>query len=94
MKKLFLLIVSFLLIANFAYAGWVNGYTRSDGTHVRGHYRSNPNSTKADNYGPSRSEADRYNPYGRDNDNDGIANVYDYDDDDDGIGDDYDSSQY
>lgn len=29
---------------------WVNGYTKSDGTYVQGHYRSNPNSTVRDNY--------------------------------------------
>lgn len=29
---------------------WVEGYTRSDGTKVRGHYRTNPNSTNRDNY--------------------------------------------
>lgn len=29
---------------------WVNGYTRSDGTKVAGHYRTAPNSTRNDNY--------------------------------------------
>ncbi len=29
---------------------WVNGYTRSDGSYVQGHYRSSPNSTVRDNY--------------------------------------------
>lgn len=28
----------------------VNGYTRSDGTRVQGHSRSDANSTKMDNY--------------------------------------------
>lgn len=29
---------------------WVNGYTRSDGTYVKGHYRTGANSTKSDNW--------------------------------------------
>lgn len=29
---------------------WVNGYSRSDGTYVQGHYRSSPNSTVTDNF--------------------------------------------
>lgn len=29
---------------------FVNGYTRSDGTYVKPHYRSSPNSTRNDNY--------------------------------------------
>lgn len=29
---------------------YVDGYTRSDGTYVQGHYRSSPNSTTYDNY--------------------------------------------
>ena len=29
---------------------YVNGYYRSDGTYVQGHYRTNPNSTNRDNY--------------------------------------------
>jgi hypothetical protein len=29
---------------------WVKGYTRADGTKVQGHYRTNPNSTRNDNY--------------------------------------------
>ncbi len=32
-------------------ARWINGYTRRDGTYVRGHMRSKPNNTKWDNYG-------------------------------------------
>ena len=94
MRRLFLIIPLLLLFTNIAYAGWVNGYYRKDGTYVSGHYRSNPNSTKSDNYGPSKSKEDYYNPYGRDNDNDGIPNIYDYDDDNDGVWDDYDSDQY
>ena len=73
---------------------WVNGYHRSDGTYVQGHYRSAPNATKADNFGPSQSDAERYTPDSRDWDDDGISNSYDYDDDNDGMMDDYDDSQY
>jgi len=35
-------------------AGWVKGYTRKDGTYVKGHRRTNPNSTKLDNIGCTR----------------------------------------
>lgn len=41
-------------------AVWVNGYTRSDGTYVRGHYRSEPNGLKYDNYSWSSGD-DLYN---------------------------------
>ena len=29
---------------------WVNGYTKSNGTQVKGHYRSSPNNSKSDNW--------------------------------------------
>lgn len=38
---------------------WVDGYTRSDGTQVQGHYRSDPNATVRDNY----SYEGNTNPY-------------------------------
>ena len=38
---------------------YVNGYTRSNGTYVPGHYRSSPNSTQRDNY----SAYGNANPY-------------------------------
>lgn len=38
---------------------FVNGYTKSNGTYVQGHYRSSKNSTNHDNYSTSRN----YNPY-------------------------------
>ena len=38
---------------------YVNGYTRSNGTYVKGHYRSSPNSTQRDNY----STFGNMNPY-------------------------------
>lgn len=34
-----------------AHAGYVNGYTRSDGTYVQGYQRSAPDSTVTNNYG-------------------------------------------
>jgi hypothetical protein len=77
----------------------VSGYTRRDGTYVQPHVRSAPNSTRSDNYGPSRQSsydnsssyyAPTYvSPYSRDQDHDGLSNQYDQDDDNDGIGDDY-----
>lgn len=38
---------------------YVNGYTKSNGTYVQGHYRSSQNSTNHDNY----STSGNYNPY-------------------------------
>ena len=38
---------------------YVNGYTRSDGTYVPGHYRSEANNTTIDNYSTSGNT----NPY-------------------------------
>lgn len=96
MKKLVLLVLALFVFTASTYAGdvWVNGYYRSDGTYVRGHYRSSPNQYRYDNYGPSQNDYERYNPRQRDYDGDGIPNYMDYDDDNDGISDDYDSSQY
>jgi hypothetical protein len=42
-----LLLLSFMSMAQDV---WVEGYSRSDGTYVDGHYRSAPNGTKADNW--------------------------------------------
>ena len=38
---------------------YVNGYTKSNGTYVQGHYRSSQNSTNHDNY----STSGNYDPY-------------------------------
>lgn len=49
---------------------YVDGYTRSDGTYVEGHYRSSPNDTVSDNY----STEGNVNPY---TDEEGNRDVYD-----------------
>lgn len=72
----------------------VKGYYRRDGTYVRPHYRSSPDSTKSNNYGPSKNDFELMNPKTRDNDKDGIPNYRDNDDDNDYLNDDTDSSQY
>ena len=72
----------------------VRGYYRSNGTYVRPHVRSSPDSYRWNNYGPSTDSSQLLNPRSRDADNDGIPNYQDRDDDNDGILDDYDSSQY
>jgi len=62
MKKLVTILALTLalsLIATQCFAGWVNGYTRRNGTYVQGHYRSDPNSTVRDNY----SYKGNTNPY-------------------------------
>ena len=50
MKKVFLTAV----LAGISYFGntqvWVDGYTKSNGTIVQGHYRTEPNNTKLDNW--------------------------------------------
>ena len=38
---------------------WVNGYTKSNGTYVSGHFRSSPNNTRSDNW----SSQGNVNPY-------------------------------
>jgi len=49
-----------LLISQNAFADvYVNGYTRSDGSSVGGHYRSSPNSSIYDNW----STYGNVNPY-------------------------------
>lgn len=61
LKKLFTVIVLFSLL--FVFTGccsshnpsgpdevWVDGYTRSDGTKVAGHYRTKSNNTQKDNW--------------------------------------------
>ena len=62
MKRAFqaVLVLSVVLFCISAFAGeWVNGYTKSNGTYVKGYYRSSPNSTVTDNY----SYHGNVNPY-------------------------------
>lgn len=50
------LILSLVLMASFACISfaqtsvWVDGYTRTDGTYVPGHYRTSPDNTTVNNY--------------------------------------------
>ena len=63
--KCFLVAILLFSVAEVASAAWVNGYYRSDGTYVRGHYRSNPNGLNYDNYSYKPSQP-RYNDsYGK-----------------------------
>lgn len=62
MKKLISLLVILMTISasvGQAYAGYVRGYYRKNGTYVQPYYRSNSNSLKSDNY----SSWGNYNPY-------------------------------
>ena len=60
MKKILLgAIFSLVMFSSVLADTWVNGYTRSDGTYVSGHYRSDANSTKSDNW----STKGNVNPY-------------------------------
>ena len=98
MKKVIVLIVGlFVLLTwslSFAKDVHVKGYYRSDGTYVRPHIRSSPDSSKSNNYGPSRNSSELMNPRSRDNDSDGTPNFLDSDSDNDGLLDNYDSNPY
>lgn len=60
MKKIVLALLAAAFVApSLSAQVYVNGYTRSDGTYVAGHYRSSPNSTTSDNY----STRGNVNPY-------------------------------
>lgn len=60
MKKVLIAIFAILSLANMLFADkYVNGYTKSNGTYVKGYYRSSPNSTKSDNF----STYGNTNPY-------------------------------
>ena len=97
MKKIIssLIFLTFLF-PSLSFAGdvYVDGYIRRDGTYVKPHIRSSPDSSRWNNFGPSTNPSQDYNPYSRDWDGDGQANMFDMDDDNDGMLDDYDSSQY
>lgn len=79
----------------------VEGYYRKDGTYVRPHYRSKPDSDKSNNYGkPSYQQQKEYKDssvlptYKYDYDKDGTPNRLDKDSDNDGIWDNYDRAPY
>ncbi|MCX5884294.1 MAG: hypothetical protein NT096_00015 [Proteobacteria bacterium] len=61
MKKitLTLAIAAFALIGQVNAQTYVNGYQRSDGTYVSGHYRSTPDGNPNNNW----STKGNYNPY-------------------------------
>ena len=60
MKKIIISIVFVLTLINTVSADvWVNGYFRSDGTYVQGHYRSSPDSSVTNNW----SYSGNTNPY-------------------------------
>lgn len=61
MKKMILIASALLFVfSGLAYADqYVRGYTRSDGTYVQPHYRSDPNQYRYDNY----SSQGNTNPY-------------------------------
>lgn len=89
---LFLFVSSLSL--SFAKDVNVKGYYRKDGTYVRPHVRSSPDSYKWNNYGPSKSDNELMNPKLRDYDRDGTPNYLDKDDNNNGIFDDLDRKQY
>ena len=99
MKKIIIsvLLLSFVfcgVVYVFAKDVHVKGYYRKDGTYVRPHIRSSPDSYKSNNYGPSRNSNQLMNPQSRDYDRDGIPNYLDTDSDNDGIHDDSDRNPY
>lgn len=55
-----LLVLATLLFSFSAMADkWVNGYQKSNGTYVQGHYKTDSNNTRNDNY----STRGNVNPY-------------------------------
>lgn len=60
MKKLILIFILTIISYSAALADtYVNGYYRKNGTYVKPHYRSSPNSTTSDNW----STKGNVNPY-------------------------------
>jgi hypothetical protein len=49
MKKL-VLAIAIASVSIPVFAGYVQGYMRSDGTYVQGYYRTNPDNTVTNNY--------------------------------------------
>lgn len=69
-KNIFLIIFLLLSTTILSADTYVDGYSRSDGTYVEGHYRSSPNDTVYDNY----STDGNVNPY---TGKEGTKEVYD-----------------
>ena len=94
--KIFMILLLIISSTTFSLAKdvHVKGYYRKDGTYVRPHVRSSPDSYKWNNYGPSKSSNELMNPTSRDSDKDGIPNYLDKDDNNNGIFDDSDRKQY
>lgn len=69
MKKLIFALISLSATASFA-DQYVNGYYRSNGTYVQPYHRTEPDSTKLNNYStvgntnPYTGKAGTVNPYG------------------------------
>lgn len=51
----------FTVSTHTAYADWVKGYYKKDGTYVNGYWKSNPNGLKYDNYSFDGNWADAFN---------------------------------
>lgn len=59
-------LITALFLFSFAFANaqqWVNGYYKRDGTYVQGHYRSQANSFRYDNYSSRDNLYGGRNPY-------------------------------
>ena len=82
MIKLLTLLIAFTFYASVDADAqtWVNGYTRSDGTYVQGHYRSTRDSNPYNNYSakgnvnPYTGKKGTVNPYRTNNRYNGINN--------------------
>jgi hypothetical protein len=63
MKKLIVLLITVIILTgwslSFAKDVWVNGYYKSNGTYVEGHYRTAPDNNTYNNY----STYPNINPY-------------------------------
>lgn len=59
MKRVFLALMLVASAASVLADTYVSPYVRSDGTYVQGHYRSDPNGSRSDNY----SARGNINPY-------------------------------
>lgn len=97
MRKMIIILSAIMLLAPsllIAKDVHVRGYYRKDGTYVRPHIRSSPDSYKSNNYGPSTNSYQLMHPRQRDWDRDRTPNYLDKDDDNDGVLDDNDNRQY